>query len=278
MTFAYPSLALPPAVTRYKLVDLAEHVPGEPNRYRHGWIPIGPISAIEKESVKYGSAKRFQSHAQAVAENKFYDGQDALGVRPVSFAFDSEAALSYPEGSPERGWGMYQVSYYSQINNYLRTGDAVGSPGGWTGFADPKTEAESLIKAFDTMGVTTDKPYVFYRGLSNQGAHDWGKEIVVGQTYVDHGASSTCADPDDVAGFLTDWNQATDPKDNVILEIHVPTGTRVLGGSTVGSETILKPGTKFRVLRKSWITAGGDRLKNYAPEAAYVKYVVEVVP
>jgi hypothetical protein len=252
-------------------VNLAvgHHVTGDAYRYKHGWIPIGPVTAVKPETTKYASAVKFLNGVQNKAEEFFHkELRHDAGIGGY-FGEQPQLATEMTPGNPARAWAFYQTQPYQQINHYLRTGE--NNPGDWF---DAKTEAKAIGKAFDVMGVDTPKPFKLYRGLSSKGQHDWNKEIQVGQTYQDLGVTSTATSVNDVTAFLQSNNLDMNAASDVMLEIHVPKGTRVLAGSPVGSELMLKPGTKFRVLKKGIVT--GHAYFDGAG-STFTKYVVEIV-
>ena len=78
--------------------------------------------------------------------------------------------------------------------------------------------------------------------------------------------TSTAYTADDAVNFLGQWYGGNPrPGQDLIMEIHVPKGTPILGGGLQGAELMLKPGTKFRVISKG-------KMKGFD------KVVVEVVP
>jgi hypothetical protein len=266
--------------------DFAEHIAGTAIRYHHGWKPVfgGPYDSME-HAVRYSSAIKFQDEAQHKAEMAFHDAAykilrdtpDHRGYRNSElwdgayYAKNPGVTFELPDGSPEQSWGMYQAEgYYEQINGYLRGGDEHVVPGNTI---SSEKMASGMTKAFDKFGVDTDKPYRLYRGMTNNPEHNWLRELKVGDTYTDKGVVSTSADPDDVTNFLAENNKDDSPKDNVMLEIHVPKGVRVLGGTVIGSETMLLPSMTYKIVSVGKITthpAEGQSIQ-------FTKFVVEVV-
>lgn len=172
-----------------------------------------------------------QEDAQAAADSAWLKKHaDPLGENP-------DAVADAPP-SPERSWGAYQLpGGYPAINQYLRSGAATS----WKGESG-RSLAANMIKAFDTMGHTTSKPGTVYRAIdvSDQLPLTGFK---VGDVFTDKGVISTAASTDGIAQFVDGK-----PGQHAMLAINVPAGTRVLGGADGSFETMLKPGTRLRVV------------------------------
>lgn len=251
--------ALRQAVSERLLVDLAAHdVSHELRDPATGrWIKtLGAAKLAElseagrkalgsedEDETHYGSFKGEQVKAQRKA------GDAYLQVAESS-VYDNPERLLDMKPSPERSWGVYQLDGgYQAINDELRKG-----PGKGILFHIPITEsptslAANMVKAFDTMGYTTKRPAVLYRTVDSKNVPL--DTLTAGGLFQDTGVISCSADSDEIAGLLdggVPGDASIDVDNPILLKINVPAGTRVLGGSPGGIETMLKPGTKFKVV------------------------------
>jgi hypothetical protein len=209
--------------------------------------------------VKYGSFKSQQALAQAKADHAYrkVSGSDlfSTGMKPVpgKGLYDNPDALLRMPSSPERSWGLYQMDGgYQTINDWLRDGKSTPMAGV---AAMPQTMAENMVKAFDTMGYTTVKPGVLYRVVD--GDRTRVGDLSPGGVFKDTGVVSCSASSTEVAGLLDPpqpgmgFDVDMRRENPILLKINVPAGTRVLGASPGGIETMLKPGTVMRVKKRT---------------------------
>jgi hypothetical protein len=223
-----------------------------------------PKAATKAKADPYASLE--QGRAQAAASKAYFRSAD------TNLMDNPDSLLDLPP-SPERAWAAYQmVGGYQMMNRQLRFGDGVCSlPLTGPDHLPAKAEDEvtQMLAAFDKMGYTTKADATFYRVVAAYpGDDDKGgaggldpATMKVGDTFTDKGVISTSAQPDEVAGFLDD---SVNPDDQCALfSIKVPAGTRVLGGSTGGIETMLHPGSTFKVTGKTRKTIGGYGTAGY---------------
>lgn len=189
-------------------------------------------------------------------------------------------------------WAQYQNPQdYQQINHALRTPGAQDNA--WVNGQIPQTEDQvrsDVDRAFAEGGWTTTEPTTLYRALKTEsGGPNWAQTLKPGVTFTDTGMVSTTAHSKAAQGWL--YNNAdgsalrerTD--DDVVMKIITPTGTRVLGGDPQFIETMLKPGSRFKVLsaeKKAMHGAvnplgGGTISVADQAKAAYTEVTVELL-
>lgn len=195
-----------------------------------------------------------EKEAQAIADKAFQKAERVSYPDPF---IDNPDVTMEVKGAP-KAWGAYQCQMYTQINHYLRTGEDSTLH---DGLGKASVLAKDMDKAFDEMGYTTKTPITLYRVEAGEHVVK-ASDFKVGQTYTDKGVISTGSDPDQVAGFLdapmVAGNIQVKSEHAFLLQIRVPTGTRVLGGYDGGIETMLRPGTKFKVVAVDQPTAIGS--------------------
>lgn len=263
-------------------IDLVAHDVTNERRDSHGrWAEtLGPAKMAELNAAgasalgtakgpakEFGDFKSQQAIAQRVADKAYRHNEVADGQS----LYDNPDVLVEMKPCPERSWGVYQMDGgYQAINDELR--DQAPQMQGTLMAAQLNTTrkqlADDMVKAFDAMGYTTQKPGVLYRTVD--GDHFPLADMKPGTIYQDTGVISTSADRMEIAGLLDPpvaaFGQDVDMRrhDPILLKINVPAGTRVLGGSPGGIETMMKPGTKFRVVEvKSRQAIGGNGVKGY---------------
>lgn len=149
-------------------------------------------------------------------------------------------------------WEQYQSpSYYHRIQEVLRTGK---SKPGDPGYA---VVGSTTKHVFEEGGFTTEAPMTVYRALKSKDI-DWTKKLTPGTTFTDKGIVSTTAHPRFAEGWLGinadsfDPSEGPRPRDvhenDVVVELRLPTGQRIVGGDPGFCETMLPPGTKFRIV------------------------------
>lgn len=175
-------------------------------------------------------------------------------------------------------WEQYQSpSLYEKINATLRTGK---SKKGEPKAADMRKYAALM---FEKGGYDVEKPTTVYRALKSDDT-DWAAKLTPGTTFTDKGIVSTTAHSKFSRGWLlgdAKGDQTREEKrDDVVMEIHLPTGHRVVGGDPQFIETMLAPGTSFKVLSSERLVGdtadplGGD----VGPPLFYTHVVAEVTP
>lgn len=223
----------------------------------HGFIPdddngMPGVGPGEQDSVKQ------QEMAQRHAERWQEDAFTRMGGEEVAGNEDSE-------GGAAVAWCTYQMPmYYSQMNNVLRSGKgkadiAFGNDD--VLFTADYTLTQSLVKQFfQKGGTTTTKPMTVYRALRTtgkpnaKGRINWAETLKPGTTFEEKGISSSTAFKRLAQGWLGLSGSAsaredtkTLPIDDVVLEVHVPVGSRIVGGTSGFIETMLPPGTKYKI-------------------------------
>lgn len=200
---------------------------------------------------------------------------------------DPEGHDGDPATDPRSLWSAYQnPRQYQAINAVLRGNHDVQD-------APPRAElAKTVDRMFDEGGTTTAKPMVLWRALRVDGGTDWAEKMKPGTTFTDTGIVSTTAQGNLAEGWLgvgadgePDFHMEdghavmnVDPHD-VVMEIHVPAGTRILGGSDQFIETMLQPGSRFHVTGAFSATSrpndplGGSPF----PPSTYTRVVVDMV-
>ena len=179
-------------------------------------------------------------------------------------------------------WADYQnPAAYGGLNSILRDPDQPGS-------VRPKL-MKAVDKMFDEAGTTTDKDMTVWRALrSSDSGIDWPSRLKKGSTFTDSGMISTTANGDLAEGWLDqdasgehhddassvfndvdsfDGPDAPPPKmapgheKDVVMEIHIPKGTRIVGGTDQFIETMLHPDSQFKIT-DSYLTTShpGDPL------------------
>lgn len=216
----------------------------------------------------FGSLYRERIKAQDVAERAWREDHGQ------SFE-DGVDDVLYDSPSPIRSWGMYQVEGgYEAINGYLRSGLDTGFKG-----ESSKQLSDDMIKAFDTMGYKTEQDGTVYRTVDD---HVPLSSFKPGGTFTDKGVISTATSTDDIGNFLAyqalDAHLESAKLKHSLLQINVPKGTQVLGGTTSGFELMLKPGTKFKVVSVSGKrSVGGEAAWPY-PKVKLPTITLEVQP
>jgi hypothetical protein len=207
---------------------------------------------VHMDEDTFDEHARAQARAEGLYEKAVVHApmRSYFGVRTMedaAFADNPDAAFALRSDDPALGWALYQCQAFHQINPYLREGKDASVQ---IGPADYKASeiVPPLLKAFDTMGVKTTHPTKWFR--VDMGHHWSVKDFHVGDVWTDKGVISTTPDPDEIVNFLAYAPQEADevPEHPFLMEIHAPTGQRVLGGYVGGIETMLPPGTKFRTV------------------------------
>lgn len=195
-------------------------------------------------------------------------------------------------------WSQYQSpNYYGAINAALRRGETQkGGPS-----ADEIKAAVNLM--FESGGYTTEKPITVFRALkSDQGpdtstalqakpfgtpkrsGHNWAEELKPGTIFTDKGIVSTTAHEKFAEGWLTGNASGVDVErenpNDVVVEIQVPKGTRIVGGHPQFIETMLAPGTRLRVTgsERRKTDRAVNPLDDTTHKFEYTHVTAEVVP
>lgn len=221
----------------------------------------GSKTMISTSKVRLLSAKM-----QVDTENKATKGfKDDMGFpysRFIQDGMSQEKVLDIKGASAPKSWALYQVDGpYQAMNGYLRHGqEKYYSRSIGTTF-DGKELAAGMQKAFDEYGTNTTTPTTVFRGTRPSPSVNYA-EFSPGDVFTEKGIMSTAVDRDNVMGFLDTYGMGKVSSENSVLELHLPTGQRVLGGYTGGIETMLPPGTKFKVLsneKKNIVTETVDQ-------------------
>lgn len=220
-------------------------------------------------------------HTQCVAQLK----ATAWGNRTGTVE-NPDDPTSNAEKLAAKAWIKYQEpDQYQNINAILR-GHGDGPP-------RQKNVTRALVSLmFTEGGTTTNAPVTLYRALHSNDQHNWAKELKPGSTFTDDGIISTTAEGKFALGWLS-----LDPKgnpvnaqhpDDVMMEIQVPKGQRIMGGTTQFIETMLPPHTKFQVVSSERRSARGKAVSPMTGQAvqsspsdpglAYTHVIVKVVP
>lgn len=184
-------------------------------------------------------------------------------------------------------WQQYQdPNLYGTINRLLRTGKREkGEP----------TQAAVQKYAhtmFEKGGYTIDKPMTVYRALKSSrastfepgddsGTEDWAAKLKPGVVFSDAGIVSTTANERDAEGWLTNSptgedNRAPAPND-VVVEIRLAPGQRIVGGDPQFIETMLPPGTSLKVVSSETIQSHArNPLDGELSSFPYTRVVAEV--
>jgi hypothetical protein len=122
-------------------------------------------------------------------------------------------------------------AYGFQINQALR---------GQSSDAKALETGKVVIKAYEKHALPINKNLTLFRGIKANLAN-----LKPGDTFVDKGIVSTSASKN--------WATKFKGKDTPLIEIHVPKGTKVLGGriDSMEKEMVLHPGSKFKVISSS---------------------------
>jgi hypothetical protein len=167
-----------------------------------------------------------------------------------------------PDSAPEDEhyakslWEQYQnPSLYGKINAMLRFGKRE------SGDPDPEDVKRYAAALFDSPAATTlTKPMTVYRALRSSpprvrhlpGSHDWAKELAPGTVLTDKGFVSSTAHDKFAQGWLglspTGEQKDVERADDVVMEIRLKPGQKIVGGSTQFIETMLPPGTSLRIV------------------------------
>lgn len=181
-------------------------------------------------------------------------------------------------------WEQYQApSMYGLINDTLR---GIGTP--IPGNPDAATLRHYAETAFQQGGTTTKEPTVFYHAIKSH-KDDWSKKFVPGQVFEDDGFVSATAFPRFAQGWLAlkpgeDGNSGKPrpvSEKDVVVEMRVPAGTRVMGGNPEFIETMFHPGTKMKVVsvEKRKATNASSPLGDFEdPAFTYTHVIAEVQP
>lgn len=270
-------------VSRAYPIDLAFD-PTEPRDAHGRWGHGGGVATLEHAAEATLDAEDFE-HQQTMAQHRA-TAHWAQETGEMDF-YSSASDVLMMERSPLKSWATYALDGgYQAINGQLRHGDPgprFGVMNPKDGLKEPASElAEDMVKAFETMGYTTKEPGTLFR-MVDADKVPIGDE---GSTFIDKGVSSTAALTDDIASLLDTPQQgqaSLDTSNPVLLQIRVPAGTRVLGGAFGGIETMLAPGTKYKVVSKptGTVTIGGEWPDPSVPPTgkhSLPTVILEVVP
>ena len=185
-------------------------------------------------------------------------------------------------------WEQYQSpDVYGKINNLLRGGkpDPDDPP------ADDVRRYADMM--FDRGGWTTEKPIRVYRALKSKrassfepgddtGTEDWAAKLQPGVVFSDSGIVSTTAHMRFSQGWLMGAHDGSDTREpqrnDVVVEIRVPKGQRIVGGDPQFIETMLPPDTRLRVVEAYPLEAKAvNPLDHTHKTFVYTHVIAEVV-
>jgi hypothetical protein len=175
--------------------------------------------------------------------------------------WESDVGMDAPDDEQYAAslWQQYQSpSLYSQINETLRENRQVSVKGAKGPKPDDMRRYVGVM--FDKGGYTTTAPMTVYRALkTDPGPIDWKKKLTPGSTFTDAGLVSTTAQPNFAQGWLRldhdGGSGRPEDEDDVVMEVHLPKGTRIVGGDPQFVETMLKPDSKFKIISSETRTA-----------------------
>lgn len=193
-----------------------------------------------------------------------------------------EQTLADEDSTKAQGlWQEYQSpEQYSHIQYILRTGQRDSEYPG----TDPAEMKKIAALMFDKGGYTTERPMTVFRALkSDANTPDWAEKFKPGTEFSDKGIISTTAHLRFSEGWLTNdakgrHNRTPGPED-VVVEIRLPKGQRIVGGDPQFIETMLPPGTRMKVVSANETGAepvnplGGERGTPFQ----YTHVVAEVI-
>jgi hypothetical protein len=190
-------------------------------------------------------------------------------------------------------WEQYQnPNLYGTINSILRTKKSeAGDP-------DYSTVKRIVDEMFRDSGETTTKDMEVVRALrsgtpsasiaTRDHATDWSKKFKVGDVFEDDGIVSTTAHNRFAQGWLSlgpSGEALNEQKPNdVVMTIKIPKGSRIVGGDPQFIETMLPPGSRFKIVSvKHGVTAKkaanpvGSYLDPSVPPFKYTEVIAELV-
>lgn len=225
-----------------------------------------------------------------------------------------DAGHAKESDAAERFWEDYQEpGKYGQINEELREPGDQGVYTQWQPKMDRNDEfmaamgmyqpppapkgsmlGEAKVRdlmehAFADGGYTTEKPMTVYRALKSENGLNWAQTLKPGTVFTDNGMVSTTAHRKASLGWLHLEHDGTAGRqvnsNDVVMEVHVPQGTRVLGGDPQFIETMLHPDSKFKVVSSEVKEAtdavnplGDEKIRKTKKPALYTHVVVELQP
>jgi hypothetical protein len=287
-----------------RLVDLAtgHHVKGTPIRYHHNWVPVTPTEAALYDRMGMGldPPKIDAPPGASVDELAKLRDRSIAAQR----AAQEKAQKWYSHGNPgwenlddDQDWKDFHLPISAQAKSFWA---AYQEPAQYAlqnkilrGLDDDAGPRKMLMKAVDYMfkagGTKAPAKISVYRAVraTDPKAQAFLESLKPGATYKERGMVSTTAMLNDAQGWLK-----ADPDDryqgdrrindlDAVLEIQVPKGMQILGGSTQFIETMLHPDTKYKVISVERRHAdptnpiGGD---DPEPEFEYDHVTVEAQP
>ena len=180
-------------------------------------------------------------------------------------------------------WVQYQSpDDYGDINASLRTPAKEPLVSLFNGQVEQSSSQikKDAVEAFAEGGWTTTRPMTLYRALTSDKDHNWSKILTPGTTFEDDGMVSTTAHPVFAQGWLGGYGNKRRPASaaqDVVMKIKVPEGTRILGGDPQFIETMLKPGSKFKVVSAEQQSQNGVSPLDHDPvTGSYTLVTVEL--
>jgi hypothetical protein len=167
-------------------------------------------------------------------------------------------------------WMQYQgIKEYPKIQKNLRNTKA-------------RSDMVKVDAMFNEGGWTTEKPMTVYHAIKSQ-KDDWSARLKVGSVFTDKGMISTTANEKFAYGWLLGDAEGNDVREpsakDVVIEIRLPVGTRVVGGDPGFIETMLHPDTHLKVISAQTESSGAvDPIDHAERDVTYTHVVAEVVP
>lgn len=278
-----------PAESAAKMVEKAtraKHVLAGKHAASHKEWPVNPKTVnLNGSDYDLDSAVKMVGEVYEWPEMDKEGGGDKTSLREehkAQIVAKSWASSTGSDSSDDRQfaaslWQQYQnPDLYGKINNLLR--------GGKPGPNDPsKADVEKYANVmFEQGGYTTMKDMTVYRALKSGDGHpDWSKSLQPGVSFTDNGIVSTTAQQHFAEGWLmnnaTGEDTARNQPSDVVVELKVPIGSRIVGGDPQFIETMLPPGTQFKVTSTEQKTSKAvNPLDHTKAKITYTHVVAEV--
>lgn len=263
---------------------------GNPTTVNLGGEQVPLDKAVKMVSDAYGWKERDREGILNIPGAKAsVKEQDKAQI--IARAWYSSNSVNPEEDKPKGAWQEYQnPELYSHIQYMLRTGQRDTEYDG----IDPKDMRKYVDEMFQRGGYTTTKPMTVFRALKSKRASsfepgddtsgvDWAEKLKPGTEFTDKGIVSTTAHMRFSQGWLMNDAQGREnrepQKNDVVLEIRLPKGQRVVGGDPQFIETMLPPNTRLRVKESYPLRASAvDPLTHTYSSFDYTHVIAEVIP
>lgn len=152
-------------------------------------------------------------------------------------------------------WEAYQApTAYGAINGELRSG--VEPEAGTVDYdpGPPELLQMAVARMFKEAGEDAPHKMTLYRAIrsSDVPGHNWAENFKVGSTFTDKGIMSCTAHGKFAQGWLNNdpvgQEEDAAKENDVVLEIRVPKGQRIMGGTKQFIETMLPPNTPLKII------------------------------